>query len=707
MYNALSMLTKLCGHVATLKQLGDWIKSFAATRVDAILTSPNGSIYCIKGKPAAAICASMDVWGVFAKAINEDGTIKLGSHNAPSAHALMRNRIRFEGGAIGFVDALAKSHATDMNPNAITIDCLYADLGVTSAQEARDMVSIGQTAVVTGVTAKLAEGNIMTPYASLAPCAAMLLSMQGGADNMCYGFTVGQCSANELPKGINHFVQLTLNADCPIGKGFCYDSKQSGLKIECAQAFNAPACEAIAVLALPARHLGTTGEIVNEGDITSVSNHLARVVGRISFPALWERPKNWASVEAELIVKTVEQTHPRFCKEVPKEVGPWVQETVPKNYMAIRDAFLQDCRKQDLSLEEFFLLAQKYLACLCDAHTRLIDWQRVNHGYLALDWHCTDDKLYLNDGRQVKSIDGVPIEQIFAVIDRYCSMENHIARDNCHEQMARYLLILDKAGVEGYELLVQCPNGSIETVAVEPVDKLPRELCGFEPVIYTQRMGSALYIRLGTCVLATTALQNAWQQAQMDTRKAVDEGCSRYIIDVRGNRGGSETVYLPFLTITGVVSRNASTDELKCVGFYKRASYEQQLRDGPDDEDFFNTKWSCDSTPLERSRSMMAVLCDENTFSAAQDLCYASRSSAQMCCIGYPSANAPDCYINCIVKLMPYSQLRLHVSTNHMFVLGESTDPKVFTPDIFVSKGQNALPVALAWLNDIDKEATV
>ena len=205
----------------------DVIKRYAEPFADEIYEDRLGNLFCHKKGPGKKFMlpAHMDVIGFMATYIDEHGFIRFATVGGHAAYALPETRVRFENGIYGYIKSDDRIKADKLSDVPMTD--LFIDIGAGSREEAAKYISPGTCAVFDSDLKRIADGNIMTPYAdNLAGCASLLLAMstlESSPNDLYFVFSVqeelglrgAKCAANGLGAYMGVAIDLTRTGDSP------------------------------------------------------------------------------------------------------------------------------------------------------------------------------------------------------------------------------------------------------------------------------------------------------------------------------------------------------------------------------------------------------------------------------------------------------------------------------------------------------------
>ncbi len=404
-----------------------------------------------------------------------------------------------------------------------------------------------------------------------------------------------------------------------------------------------------------------------------------------------------ALADAQTLVETLERVHPMFAPDAPGGFD----ERPPEGYDAAKQNFLRAAGDFEGDWDGFCLLAQEYLNTLNDGHTGVMYSRELFDlkGLLQVRWQYDSGKLWLvgpdgaSTGSWVSEIGGVPVEEVFAVIDRYFAAENEPSRAQNYTECAQLDTVLRMAGVESWNLTVCDADGSERQEACSLGN---RNLVARAPLptgLYAERMGDVLYLHFDTFAPSTEKQREALDAMLADLNAFLDEGGQKVVMDVRGNGGGSDMEWAPFWQAMG----------FDLEGRYYSISWQRQSPELSEREEWMGMENVNEQfvelmqNPRKDRSCALAVLCDANTFSAAQNLCCAAVMQERAVLIGSPSKNAPECYTDIVRVCLPQSRLMLQISTAHRIPYDPDARRDILEPDIAVPWGGDALQAALEY----------
>lgn len=391
------------------------------------------------------------------------------------------------------------------------------------------------------------------------------------------------------------------------------------------------------------------------------------------------------ALDAADLVATLERTHPLF-----------LAEPYPEAYLAARETFLASapaCQTQ----ADLRLAVSLYLNSLNDGHTGVRRQSNAfSPSYAQLRVAALGSELFILDdnGRltneKITEVGGVPIGDIFSVVDAYFPAENQTAKDASHSKrmLNRDLLILAGAEVANDAITLTIDDGGQTRQQSVPFGEEPLLRVNYyseEADVSCERMGDVFYIDFNECDTGKT-LNAVCRQLKI----ALREGVSRVIVDARDNPGGNSNACEKILNTMGM--------RVPSYGVIRRNSPLASAQRGYGRKDGF----------VEHSRSLdgakqnpdisLAVLVNDGTFSSATMLAVWVQDGKLGRVVGYPSANAPTSYGDILNYTLPRTGVEVIISHKQFQRPDASADQTTLTPDVFVPYGEDALQTALALL---------
>lgn len=155
--------------------VADVLKRHTAPYADEVFTDTLGNLIAHKKGtgPKVMFSAHMDSIGLIVTHIEKEGFLRVGAVGGIPVADVLQTVVRFANGTRGIV-----SCSDDADRKKLKIDDLYLDIGASSAQEAGQLVKIGDVAVYDG-PAFAAGTRIVSPYLDdRIACVVQILAMQ-------------------------------------------------------------------------------------------------------------------------------------------------------------------------------------------------------------------------------------------------------------------------------------------------------------------------------------------------------------------------------------------------------------------------------------------------------------------------------------------------------------------------------------------------
>ena len=401
------------------------------------------------------------------------------------------------------------------------------------------------------------------------------------------------------------------------------------------------------------------------------------------------------SSDAVLAVELIEAVHPIFILE----------GRLPLYYEDFREEFLT-YTSTPITRTEFVLAIMRFQTALHDLHAFIYN-PEFNTLYIAEPFIAREGRLYLSQEPNIRvlAIGGVDVADIFFQIDRHHFHENDTARMLNYRLYTRKLLYLLLAGAqiyyEGYRPYICLTLLEGEGVITRAV--------GFSTTLTYAWPPAAKYIIrheiIGDVFLID--LRSATEGPHIDyvaedIKKAIADGIWKFIIDVRGNSGGS--------SLPGRMMFEAMGLTMPASGAVRRIS--RQAADnmrvrGFEPPDFFDTDMEYiyqhpDLTTAQNPNGVfISVLTDNFTASAATEIGFLVADGNFGNIVGEPSANAPSLFGISQPYTLPESQIILSISEAWIERPDSNADHRTLYPDI-LAEACCALDVALEYLCSLE-----
>ncbi len=377
--------------------------------------------------------------------------------------------------------------------------------------------------------------------------------------------------------------------------------------------------------------------------------------------------------DRQQLVEYVESVHPFF-----------VDGSDQAPYQAAKEAYLSETESA-MTVDAFMGATARYLTVFGDGHTKL-SWQygdevAIYHSYREGQMYFADENGVTD--LTITAVDDVPMEQIYATMDSLFPAENEMAVVKNYNNYFTSSNLLKMAGVdvEKDTFTVTLSDGSTRECAwYVPVDEeysLPEENHWFmEDDIFV--------VRFVECVD-----DDNLKSIADALKKAVNNGCTKVIIDARGNGGGSS---------------NACERLLNAMGM-KAPSYGMLVRYSPEAKEqrgYLRSSGSITIKPSQNARQNekvnLVVLCDRYTYSSATMLCVYVRDGGLGTLIGEASSNMPGMYGDITYVALENSHLFASVSHKRFLRPSGETEERMLVPDVETAAA-DAYQAALDFLN--------
>lgn len=378
--------------------------------------------------------------------------------------------------------------------------------------------------------------------------------------------------------------------------------------------------------------------------------------------------------DRQQLVDYVESVHPFF-----------VDGSDQTAYLAAKEAYLAATEKA-MTVDAFMGATARYLTAFGDGHTKL-SWQYGDE--VAIYHSYRDGQMYFADETGVTeltitAVDDVPVEQILAMIDSLFPAENEMAVAKNYNYYFTSENLLKMAGV----------NVAKDVFTVTLSDGSTRECTWFEPVETTDSSaepwgnkarwdGDIFVVEFVEC-----ADDDNLKAIAQELKQAVENGCTKVIIDARGNGGGSSNACERLLNAMGMKAPRYGmlvrySQEAKEQVGYLRSSGTGLIKPNP--------------SARQNDKVNLVVLCDRYTYSSATMLCVFVRDGQLGTLIGEASSNMPNHYGDITFVALDNSHLYASVSHKRFLRPSGETESRMVVPDIETS-ANDAYQAALDYL---------
>ncbi len=199
------------------------IAGLARPFVDEISTDVMGNLICHKkgSGPKVMFAAHMDSLGLIVAHIEKEGFLRFGRIGGIDPKSVLYTPVRFKNGVRGTIAA-----NEDADPAKLKPDDLYLDIGVSSGEEAKALVNVGDVAVYAAEPAQ-AGGCVISPYQdNRVSCVVLLMALEqlGQSGNDLYfvfttqeevGLRGARTAAYAIDPDYGVAVDVTASADLP------------------------------------------------------------------------------------------------------------------------------------------------------------------------------------------------------------------------------------------------------------------------------------------------------------------------------------------------------------------------------------------------------------------------------------------------------------------------------------------------------------
>jgi len=380
------------------------------------------------------------------------------------------------------------------------------------------------------------------------------------------------------------------------------------------------------------------------------------------------------------LISVVEKTHPAFA------LGD-----IRDDYDQQKQEFINSITK-DTTKDEFILLVRKYLAVLQDGHTGV--QSDTNKQFLDVTCRAVGNDLFLvnEDGSlskdRITHIGGVPIKQIFETVQAYYVAENDVAKDLKNSMWALNDEVLNLAGCDissdSAEITVD-QNGTIDKKNVKFVSKNIYESYNYSYDIESEIINDIFYIDMNICE------DNKNLKAQIKKlKKAIKNGITKVIIDVRDNPGGNSMACTKLLKAMGMTPPSYGS-------FVRYSELAHKKRGVPSKG---SAQRDPDKSKAKRNEKIqLVVLTNERTYSSATMMAVFVKDGGLGTVIGTPSSNSPSSYGDILYYQLPVSGIEVSISYKRWLRPDTEADQRILMPDIVTEYNADILQTAIDYLS--------
>jgi hypothetical protein len=398
--------------------------------------------------------------------------------------------------------------------------------------------------------------------------------------------------------------------------------------------------------------------------------------------------------DARAFVKTVEAAHPIFV----------LPDMLDDDYERIRDEFI-DYASHAGSLTDFKFELLRYIRVFRDGHMSAIGYWTISDQFIQANWVVADDELFMVDnsgqkGNQVIAIGGIPVSQIFEIIETYFYFENMADRDFQLAAMSANKAIHEIAGAKvGSSITVTVQNG-----AKTRDNRFTYARWSYQTnkINYTydfhhEQMGNVLYVDINSFQYT----EPQYSQTKQAIRQAMQNGTRNFIFDLRDNGGGNSGVGQDLLMEMGI--------QVPGFGGHRRMS-QFAISQRPGLREHFPAVRMGDlayfSPNLNTTRNpnnvTVAVLTNNQSYSSAKMFAAWIQDGGLGVVIGEPSRNAASSFGDILFYRLPSTRIDTNISYTRWLRPDVNADQTTLWPDIPVASDK-ALEAALEYFANKNK----
>ena len=391
------------------------------------------------------------------------------------------------------------------------------------------------------------------------------------------------------------------------------------------------------------------------------------------------------SPETMLTKEQVEEDRIKAIQFV-EDVHPYFVLVKDRNEYEIAKQKYVEATQTGMSVFKFQAATSEYLCSLADGHTH-IWWDEEK--YVLLDQTYQNGKTYLVENQEVTNkwitkMGEIPIEEIYKTIGSVIPAENDMAVmiNRTNYIVGQNMLKLAGAKIHDSNITIEFSDGSLVdypfyTLSNSPVqayENLPNS-CRMEEDIFVVDFNQCTY-------------DDNLKAIAEKLEKEIQQGCTKVIIDARGNGGGDSLACTRLLKAMGMEEPNYS--------IFIRYSKEAKEQCG-----YLRAHGSYKNSPSVQNKTNdaihLVVLCDKYTFSSATMLCVFVKDGRLGTLIGEPSSNMPSNYGDILYLSLPNSHLFASVSHKQFIRPNGDITTRMLLPDI-QTEPEDAYSKALEYL---------
>ena len=374
-------------------------------------------------------------------------------------------------------------------------------------------------------------------------------------------------------------------------------------------------------------------------------------------------------------IKFIEDVHPYFALE--KDQSAYA--TALQKYM--------NATETEMYVSDFQAATAEYLCFFADGHTH-IWWDE--EAYLLLEQIYQDGKTYLAEGNSITDIwiteiGSVDIDTIYETINRVFPAENDmaVAINRNKYIIGKNLLTLAGAQIVDNHVTITFSDGSSDEYTFYQLEQSPIHPYEWQPNSWHME-DDIFVVDFHECVD-----DDNLKEIASELENAIRQGCTKVIIDVRGNGGGNSNACVRLLNAMGMeppqydIFIRYSPEAKEQLGYLRKNGT-------------FRHHAAGDGKPNEAIE--LVVLSDRYTFSSATMLCVFVKDGNLGTLIGEPSSNMPSNYGDILYLSLPNSHLFGCVSHKQFIRPNGDTKSRQLLPDIQTSADE-AYKEAIAYLH--------
>lgn len=369
--------------------------------------------------------------------------------------------------------------------------------------------------------------------------------------------------------------------------------------------------------------------------------------------------------DREHVIEYLENVHPFFLLEQDQ-----------KEYKVAKEKYMK-ATKRAMPTAEFREITSIYLSSLNDGHTTLSWESGEEFPFLQMEASYEEGRTYLCENGEktdirIEEIGGVSIQDIYQTIDLIRPEENQSAMAKNRERFLTVKSVLACCGVEMKDNKVQVLFSDGKEKQYSFGKKRLETMSYGVGENNWYKEGDIFVIDLNLCVVDTKL-----DLIRSELRRAINTGCHKVMIDVRGNPGGDSEACSLLLNELGM-----SVPDTTVICRY--SSFAAEQRGYTEKEGIATYKGSIKAeesgNPIE-----LVVLSDKYTFSSATLLCTWIRDGKLGKIIGEASSNQPNAYGDILVFTLKNSKLEIGISHKKFIRSDQYKEENMLIPDIETS----------------------